>query len=307
MEFKSPKYLADTLDLLDTASDSVVVCAGLTHLLRFYHEFPFGPHDSPESVIHIGDLAGLRECKEEGDRFDLGSTLRISDLVKDQFLGQFGEAIWDAARLTSTPQIRNQRTLGGEVAWGSLHSPLIASLMAFDAQIKIRKAVSKDSRAREENMKLADFYEDSLERKNSHGSKLVCRKAKLETRDLILKFCIPSYSFRQRGTFSFYRQLSPKISTENPGVVLAVRGVAQNGVLTKAQFVAAGRWIWPLKEEIPLEGSKLQPNIFFEKLFQFCERYPMAKVRRMGPSPKQLSSILFGLMKDGFSNYMGVS
>jgi|GEM_PF-6167825 len=306
MEFLSPKHIADCHEILDGSSDSLVICAGLTHLLRFYSDFPYGPQDSPEGVLHIGDLSALSEIKDEGSRYGIGATAKVCQLENDAFVARFAPAVWDAARLTSTPQIRNQRTLGGEISWGSFHSPLAAALMAFDAQLRVRRGRNGENRAREESIDLLDFYEDTIERKNVQGRQLSCRKAKLAPRDLILRICVNQDLLRRPGTFSFFRALTPKISTENSGVVVAVHGVMQGGVLVKAQFVSSGLWMSTLKDELPFEGIKLKPNIFFEKLYHFCERYPFESYRMAGPSARQLGLIVFGLLKEGFSYILGV-
>lgn len=299
--------MTDTFDVLDRASDSTVICAGMTHLLRFYKEFPYGPYESPESILYVGGLQGLAEAKEENSRYHIGSTRRIREVEEDPFLFRFAPALSEAARHTSTPQIRNMRTLGGELAWGSLHSPLITALMVYDAEVKIRKPIDRDGMAKEESYLLENFYHDTLERKNSSGQKLQCRRAQLRPRDLMLKACIPADHLRRSGSFSFFQALTPKISTENSGVVLAIRGVVKNGVLMQAQFVASGLWLWTIKETIPLETCSLKPDVLFEKLYNFVDRLPIESYRRAGPRPKQLSLILFGLMKKGFSGYFGFS
>lgn len=278
----------------------------MTHLLRFYNEFPRGVEDTMAGALYIGELASLAESKEDHQAYHLGSTMTLSSMIEDLQLARYAPAVWDAARVTSTPQIRNTRTLGGELAWGSYHSPLIASLLAYDARLKIRRPAAEGMPAKEEAVELSDFYEDELERDNSQGRQLICRQANLATRDLILKVCIPSKTYQSQGSFSFVRILTPKISTENSGVVVAVRGLAQGGSLVKAQFVASGQWMSSVKDEIPLEGTSLKPAVFFEKLYQFCERYPFGHYRRQGPSEGQLGQIVFGLMKEGFSQYLGV-
>lgn len=306
VEFWSPRYLSDALELLDRSSDSVCISAGLTHILRFYTKFPDKSPDSLDGVIHIGDIPSLGECREETGKYSLGATTRFLDIQNDRFIAQHCAAIWDAARISSTPQIRNRRTVGGELAWGSFHSALIASLMAFDAEVRIRRAARSGEVAFEETIDLFHFYKkENLKRVNHKARSLESRAADLGPRDLLVKACIPETAFRKPGHFSFVRTLTPKISTENPGVVVAVRGQAQNGQLVRAQFVVAGPWIRTLREEIPLEGVRLRPNEFFEKLYNFCDRFPFENYRMAGPSGKQLSLMIFGLMKEGFSSFLG--
>lgn len=306
-QFYNPKYLVEAFDLLDRHSDSVVIAGGMTHLLRFYPDFPRssgGSEDLAEAVLHVGDLLALSECKEEIGKFSLGSTARVSYLAQEDFLARHIPAVWEAAIQTSTPQIRNRRTLGGELVWGSYHSPLITSLLAYDSEVRIRRASTPDVMAHEESFDLLHFYEESLERELPRGEKLICRKSLIAPRDLVIKVSIPEKHYKQNGHFSFFRSLTPKISTENPGVVVAVRGAIQNGTLLYAKFVASGPWMWTLREDLPLEGTKAKASVLFEKLYQFCDRYSFDSYRREGPSSAQLSLMVFGLLKEGLTPYL---
>lgn len=298
--------MQECLEILDGQSDSIVLCAGMTHLMRFYTEFPEGSSHPPDGVLYLGKVQSLSETREETGKLSIGSTCKLSELETHDFLVRHCPGIWQAAAATSTPQIRNMRTVGGELAWGSFHSPLIASLLAYDAEVRVRRVARDSTMAFEETMDLLDFYDGHLTRDNLKGRTLQCRKARLSPRDLVIKVSIPENSFRRPGSFGFFRSLKPKISTENPGLVVAVRGIAQSGSLARAQVVVAGPWIETLKVELPLEGSKLRPNVFFEKLYQFCDRFPFHKARRSGPEADQMGLMIFGLMKDGFAGYMGV-
>lgn len=305
MQFWSPKYLTEAFDILDQAQSPVLIGAGLTHLLRFYPRLPDGVDSHYSGLLHIGEIAALSEVKEEHAKYSLGAGLKIFELESDMFLARYLPSVWEAARLTSTPQIRNSRTLGGEMAWASFHSPLVTALMSFDAQVKIRRVKDKEGRIAEDSLSLFDFYQDSLERRNEHGHVNHCRKTALRDNDLILKICINEEDYRRNGSFSFLKCLAPKISTENPGVVVAVRGQAQNGTLVWAKLVASGPWMNTLSADIPLEGTKLRPNVFFEKLYQWSDRYPYEQYRRGGPNGKQLGLMVFGLLKEGFSSMLG--
>ena len=138
MEFHNPQYLSEAYELLDKRGHELKVCAGMTHVLRFYPSFPKALDKQYKGVQHIGDLEALSECREEYERYVIGATTRIAALERDIYLQRYAPALIDAAQSTSTPQIRNRRTVGGEVAWGSYHSPLVATLMALDASARVR-------------------------------------------------------------------------------------------------------------------------------------------------------------------------
>jgi hypothetical protein len=150
-----------------------------------------------------------------------------------------------------------------------------------------------------------DFYEGSLERVSSHGKKIINRKPKTESQNLLVKVMLSEELIHRPGHFCFFRALHPKISMENPGVVLAVSGHQHNGIIQEAQVVASGGWLWTLKTRLPLEGVRMSDIHIFEKLYAYCDRYSFEKFRREGPSAGQLGLILFGLLKEGFSALLG--
>jgi CO/xanthine dehydrogenase FAD-binding subunit len=305
MEFLSPKYLSETFEILDKRGDHLKLCAGMTHVLRFYTSFPEKLEKKYKGVLHIGDLEALSECREEYKRYVIGATSRIAALTKDTYLSRYAPAILDAARSTSTPQIRNRRTVGGEIGWGAYHSGLIVTLMALEASVRVRCRAQGDRAGFEETTELCEFYTGDRELVCEDGSKLLTRKAKTESQNLILKIVLPEESLHRTGNFNFFRSLTPKISTENSGVVLAVSGVSHNGVIQSAQMVASGAWLWTLKARLPLEGVKMSDLYIYEKLYSFCDRYSFDKFRREGPSGSQLGLIVFGLLKEGFTHLLG--
>ncbi len=303
MVFLNPRYLSDAFEMMD--SRELKICAGLTHLLRFYRRFPEELEMRPSALMHIGRLDALRECREEYKRYVIGATTTVSDLEHDPMILKYCPAIAVAAQATSTPQIRNRRTLGGEVAWGAYHSPLIVTLMALEAELRIRYRGEKGGQGREEFMSLESFYTGEKTRLAADGKKLVCREAKTSSRDLLMKISLSEDVLKRPGAFNFFRSLTPKISTENSGIVLAVSGVQHNGSILEAQVAASGLWLWPWKMKLPLEGLKLQEHFIYERLYSFCERVSFEKFRREGPSAPQMGSIIFGLLKEGFGQYMG--
>ncbi len=304
MEFVNPHYLSEVYEAMDSRGAELKICAGMTHLLRFYNQFPRELDPKYKGILHIGHLEALSECREEYKRYIIGATARICDLEVDPFVLRYAPALAAAASATSTPQVRNRRTVGGELSWGAYHSPLIVTLAALEAQVRIRFRGKSGEPGREEVMDIEKFYDGERERIGADGKKLVCRNAVTNSENLLMKVILPEDSLHRAGGFNFYRSLTPKISTENSGIVLAVSGYAQSGIIQSAQMVVSGLWIWPLKVRLPLEAVKLQEHLVFEKLHSFCERYSLEKFRREGPPAAQLSLVLFGLLKEGFSQLL---
>lgn len=305
MEFLSPQYLSEALEILDSRGHELKICSGMTHVLRFYSRFPEELSDKFKGILHVGNLAALSESREETGRYVIGSTATLSSLQSDPYIARYAPALIDAAMSTSTPQVRHRRTVGGEIAWGAYHSPMITTLLSMDAHIRIRFRGDSHSPGREETVEIAQFYTGKQSRISKSGRTVINREAKTGSQNLILKVVLSDERLHRSGNFGFFRGLTPKMSTENSGVVVAVSGVAQNGIIQSARMVASGSWMWTLSERLPLEGMRMSDTQIFEKLYSFCDRYSFDASRREGPSGGQLGLVVFGLLKEGFSGLLG--
>lgn len=305
MEFISPQFLSEAYEILDRRGHELKICAGMTHVLRFYPRFPEELSHKFKGILHVGQLSALSECREETGRYVIGATAPIASLISDPYIGRYAPALVDAAYATSTPQVRNRRTIGGEIAWGSYHSPLITTLLALDAHIRVRLRAQNGLPGHEENLELNQFYIGKQTRISKSSRQVLNREPKTQSQNLILKIILSEDSLHRPGTFSFFRALTPKLSTENSGVVIAVSGVVQNGMIQSAKIVASGFWIWTLQERLPIEGIRMSDPMLFEKLYSWCDRYNLESYRREGPSASQLGLVIFGLLKEGFSALLG--
>lgn len=305
LEFISPQYLNEVYELLDKRGQELKICAGMTHLLRFYPQFPNEIAGDYKGILHVGHLAALSESREEAGRYIIGATSPIGNFMKDPYIARYAPALVDAAYATSTPQVRNRRTVGGEIAWGSYHSPLISTLLALDAHVRVRYRGQNGQPGYEENIELNDFYAGKQTRISKSGRQMVNREPKTKSQNLIVKVVLSEEKLHRSGSFSFFRALTPKLSTENSGVVIAVSGVVQNGVIQQARLVASGLWIWTLQERLPIEGIRMSDSALYEKLYSFCDRYSLDSYRREGPSAAQLGMVIFGLLKEGFAGLLG--
>jgi len=302
MEFYSPKFSSEAFDILDKNGKDLKIVAGMTHLLRCYPNFPQELSMEYKGFLHIGELQALADCKEENNKYVIGSTATISQLAADSYLARYATAVIEAARITSTPQIRHRRTVGGELAWGSYHSPLICALLAMEAKLRIRFC-ARDAQqpGHEDTLALNEFYSGERTRESARSA-IVTRKSKIGSQDLILKVVLPA---PLPGGFSFFKALIPKIHTENSGIVVAVSGTAQNGTILSARMVASGSWMSQMEEVLPLDGTRMSDTYIYERLYTFCERYSFDNVRRSGPPAAQMGQIVFGLLKEGFSGLLG--
>src|SRR5690606_19444086 len=100
MEFYSPQYLMECFELLDKQGSDLKICAGMTHIARFYSRFPEELSDRFKGVLHVGNLTALSECREEAGGYSIGSMTLISSLESDPYVARYAPALIDAAHMT---------------------------------------------------------------------------------------------------------------------------------------------------------------------------------------------------------------
>ena len=123
-EYHRPATLAEALTKLQNPAASVL--AGGTHLLA-----------SPGNARILVDISklGLGYIKQDGGSLKIGSTTTLQQICSNPLtVGILAEA---AKATTVSRQLRNAKTIGGEIVSGKQESLLPIVLLALDARLKI--------------------------------------------------------------------------------------------------------------------------------------------------------------------------
>ncbi|HXG89877.1 MAG TPA: xanthine dehydrogenase family protein subunit M [Vicinamibacterales bacterium] len=110
-ELFQPTSIADTLGLLDRHENSWIMAGGLDSFDWLKDRIK-----RPEVVIDLGGVAELRGIREADGGVEIGANTTLTEVaghpvVKDKF-----KLLAEAAGIVASPQIRNQGSLGGNVA-----------------------------------------------------------------------------------------------------------------------------------------------------------------------------------------------
>jgi len=108
---------------------------------------------SPDMVIDIGNLAGLRHISIEDGALCIGALTRHAELLESSEIGRLAPLLAEAVRHIAHPAIRNRGTIGGSLAHADPAAELPACMMALDATIIVR------SRCSERRIAAADFFQ----------------------------------------------------------------------------------------------------------------------------------------------------
>jgi xanthine dehydrogenase FAD-binding subunit len=125
--------LAEALKLLKQRGGEASVLAGGTDLLVQMKEGIV----RPELVVDIGRLDELRGIRREKDWIWIGPLTSHRDVARSDLIRRHGSALAQGAAKVGAPQIRQQGTIGGNLANASPAADTVPPLLALKAEVEI--------------------------------------------------------------------------------------------------------------------------------------------------------------------------
>ena len=111
-ELLQPETVEDAMELLDRhRSEAWVLAGGLDSFDWFKDRIK-----RPTYVIDLGGIEEMRGIREVSNGLEIGAMTTLTEIVRDERVRAAYSIVADAAEHVATPQIRNQGTLGGNVA-----------------------------------------------------------------------------------------------------------------------------------------------------------------------------------------------
>ena len=111
-ELFQPTSVDDTLSLLDRfKSDAWVMAGGLDSFDWLKDRIK-----RPKVVVDLSAVKDLRGVRPSGDGLEIGATTTLTEVVRHPIVKEKYGILMEAAEAAASPQIRNQGTLGGNVA-----------------------------------------------------------------------------------------------------------------------------------------------------------------------------------------------
>ena len=107
-----PASVDDALALADRlGADAWILAGGFDSLERFKDRIK-----RPKAVIDLGDIDELRGVRQEGGDLVIGAMTTLTEISRHPGISKHFGLLADAAAAVASPQIRNQGTLGGNIA-----------------------------------------------------------------------------------------------------------------------------------------------------------------------------------------------
>jgi carbon-monoxide dehydrogenase medium subunit len=134
--FVRPDTLAQALEVMSTARQSILPMAGGTDLLVDLEQ---GRHARAGTLLDVTSIQELLMLEVRAASLFVGAAVPLAKLVRDPLIQLHAPALVDACELIGGPQVRNVATLGGNVAHALPAADGTIALLALDAFVEVAR------------------------------------------------------------------------------------------------------------------------------------------------------------------------
>jgi carbon-monoxide dehydrogenase medium subunit len=156
-DYQAPRTLDEVYALLQQRGDDARLIAGGTALvLLMKQRLVF-----PELLVSLRQIDELKTIEREDGRLRIGATASQRQAERHPLVAEHLPALSDTLRRVATARVRNQATLGGNLAHADPNQDPPATLIALGASVRLRSG----SGAREVAVEdfFTDYYETALQ------------------------------------------------------------------------------------------------------------------------------------------------
>lgn len=134
-EYHEPDSLAAALDDLAGYGDDAKVMAGGTALVLMLQQRLI----SPQVIISLDRITGLNEIRSENGGLHLGPLASLREIERSPLVQRQYPLLALACGEVGNVRVRNQATIGGNLAEADYASDPPAALLALDAQVRLQR------------------------------------------------------------------------------------------------------------------------------------------------------------------------
>lgn len=133
-EYYQARSIDDALQALGSAQGPARVIAGGTDILLDLQQERAAPVDR---LVDVNSIPEMQRIEISADWLTIGAAVPLSQVVAHPLVRWHAPALVEAASLVGGPQVRNQATLGGNVAHALPAADGSIALLAHGAQVEI--------------------------------------------------------------------------------------------------------------------------------------------------------------------------
>ena len=249
MEFLSPSTLEDALRAISDPSKESKLLAGGTAISLMLRQQLI----APQRLVTLHRVPELSSIRTEAHEFRIGAMTRLRDIERSPEIREHFPILAEACSVVGNVRVRNQATLGGNLAEADYASDPPAALLALDASVRVM------SPSGERTIPVSEFIIGFL-------------ATALEPDEILLEIVVPTLPPTARGSYLKYRSRS---SEDRPCVAVAAVAFLEGG-LCKGLRVAVGA-----ASETPqrvAEGEALAEGepLTEDRILQIAEAYAVS-------------------------------
>jgi CO/xanthine dehydrogenase FAD-binding subunit len=238
-EFLAPDSVEAAVGILGERGPATCVLAGGTDVMVRIRRGTMPERKT--ALVSLHRIAALRGCRREGDEIVVGAATTAADLIRDGVVREHVPILGRVADRLASAQVRNQATIGGNLANASPAGDLINPLLLLDARLDIASA--NGSRT----VPVGEFF--------TGPGESVLRPDELLTE---IRFPVPpagrEFRFEKAGT---------RPAMECSVVTVGVAFTPRNGALADVRVAYGSSAPTPLRgrrAEAVLEGARREPE-----------------------------------------------
>jgi aerobic carbon-monoxide dehydrogenase medium subunit len=156
-EYRAPETLDEVFASLDQLGDAARLIAGGTALVLLMKQRLVWP----DVLLSLKLIPELKTIGHENGSLRIGATATHRQVEKNSTVRQHFPALVETLTRVATPRVRNQGTLGGNLAHADPAQDPPATLIALNASVRLRS--SRGQRTLRVDEFFTDYYETALQ------------------------------------------------------------------------------------------------------------------------------------------------
>jgi carbon-monoxide dehydrogenase medium subunit len=134
IKFLEPTDFSEAITLLDQYADDAKIIAGGTSVVLMLQQKLI----APSVLISLGRVSGYDYIRQEEDGLHIGALAKIRDIERSEVVQRFSPALAHTFHVVANVRVRNQATIGGNLAAADYAADPPAMLTVLDARVRVQ-------------------------------------------------------------------------------------------------------------------------------------------------------------------------
>ena len=185
IKFLEPSEILEAISLLDQYADDAKIIAGGTSVVLMLQQKLI----APSVLISLGHVPNHDYIRLEEDGLHIGALTTIRDIERSEIVQKFSSALAHTFHVVANVRVRNQATIGGNLAAADYAADPPAMLTALDARVQVQGPQGR------REIPLSEFF-------------LGFYTTALEPNEILTEVIIPLLPLTARATYHKYTSIS---------------------------------------------------------------------------------------------------